>query len=262
MIMPSDKEYKETKQIMLGKKVMKPEFIELAEWIDETYEVKTINIIYDTFVSARKKQSRLQICFEFESESLKFQDGPLGNFHETKQTAIAQKFREILRTEKSANSGKLINIFRTPKYITNNILIVFSAFEPIAKIEANESVPDSRVKALKHELDNKDIWEISRAFGGTTIFLYTDEQSKNTRIPQNIKNGRTSILIYSVSTMYSGISNGKSFRSTWTARKTLTIITRVIGTIITNEKIKNGTQQHLYAMPFGTLRIAKLGGNL
>jgi len=178
MIMPSDKEYKETKQIMLGKKVMKPEFIELAEWIDETYEVKTINIIYDTFVSARKKQSRLQICFEFESESLKFQDGPLGNFHETKQTAIAQKFREILRTEKSANSGKLINIFRTPKYITNNILIVFSAFEPIAKIEANESVPDSRVKALKHELDNKDIWEISRAFGGTTIFLYTDEQSK------------------------------------------------------------------------------------
>lgn len=178
MIMPSDKEYKETKQIMLGEKVMKPEFIELAKWIDKTYQVKTINIISDTFIAARKKQSRLQICFEFESESLKFQDGPLGNFHETKQTAIAQKFTEILQTEKSANSGKRLNIFRTSKYITDNILIVFSAFEPIARIEANESVPESKVKALKHELENKDIWEISRAFGGTTIFLYTNDQVK------------------------------------------------------------------------------------
>ena len=176
--MPSDKEYKETKQVMLGKKVMKPEFIELAEWIDKTYEVKTINIIYDTFIAARKKQSRLQICFEFESESLKFQDGPLGNFHKTKQTAIAQKFRKILRTEKSTNSRKLLNLFRTSKYITDNILIVFNAFEPIARIEVNESVPESKIKAFKNELENKDIWEISRAFSGTTIFLYTDEQVK------------------------------------------------------------------------------------
>ena len=178
MIMPSDKEYKDTKRIMLGKKEMKPEYIELAEWIDKTYEVKTINIIYDTFIAARKKQSRLQICFEFKSESLKFQDGPLGNFHETKQTAIAQKFTEILKTEKSANSGKLLNIFRKSKYITDNILIVFSAFEPIARIEANESVPESKVKALKQELENKDIWKISRAFGGSTIFLHTDAQVK------------------------------------------------------------------------------------
>ena len=46
--MPSDKDYKETKQIMLGKKVMQPEFKPLAEWIDKTYGVKTINIFYDT----------------------------------------------------------------------------------------------------------------------------------------------------------------------------------------------------------------------
>jgi hypothetical protein len=178
MIMPSDKAYKETKQIMLGKRVMKPEFIELAEWIDKTYGVKTINIIYDTFIAARKKQSRLQICFEFERESLKFRDGRLGNFHETKQIAISQKFQEILRTEKSTNSRSLLNLFRTSKYATDNILIVFSAFEPIARIEANESVPESKIKELKNELENEEIWEISQAFSGTTIFLYTDEQVK------------------------------------------------------------------------------------
>jgi hypothetical protein len=40
--MPSDKDYKETKQIMLGKKVMQPEFKPLAEWIDKTYGVQSI----------------------------------------------------------------------------------------------------------------------------------------------------------------------------------------------------------------------------
>src|SRR5579872_5630158 len=97
MIMPSDKEYKMTKQIMLGERTMNPDFIELARWIDKTYEVKTINIIYDTFIAARKKQSRLQICFEFERESLQFRDGVLGNFHSDKQITIAKKFKEILR---------------------------------------------------------------------------------------------------------------------------------------------------------------------
>src|SRR5690349_5054865 len=101
MIMPSDKEYRATKQIMLGKATMNPDFIELSKWIDETYDVKTINIIYDTFIAARKKQSRLQICFEFEQESLKFRDGQLGNFHPDKQTAIAEKFIDILRDNKT-----------------------------------------------------------------------------------------------------------------------------------------------------------------
>lgn len=47
MIMPSDKEYK-TKRIKLGTEKMKPEFVPIAEWIDKNFDVKTINIIYDT----------------------------------------------------------------------------------------------------------------------------------------------------------------------------------------------------------------------
>lgn len=37
MIMPSDKEYKATKQIMLGKATIDPDLIELAKWIDENF---------------------------------------------------------------------------------------------------------------------------------------------------------------------------------------------------------------------------------
>ncbi len=48
MIAPSDPEYKLTKLIKRGEATMDSEFIPLAEWIDKNYDVKTINIIYDT----------------------------------------------------------------------------------------------------------------------------------------------------------------------------------------------------------------------
>ena len=179
MIMPSDKEYKATKQIVLGKATINHDFIELAKWIDETYDVKTINIIYDTFIAARRKQSRLQICFEFKMESLKFRDGQLGNYHSDKQIAIAKKFTEILRNNKSIKKIRLTDLFKPLPYVTDNILIVFNAFEPVALIEANENVPQETVSELKKELNCHDLWEISRAFAGTTFFVYTDKQVKH-----------------------------------------------------------------------------------
>ena len=39
--------------------------------------------------------------------------------------------------------------------------MIYGDFESIARIEANESVPEKKVKELKAELDNKDIWEAS-----------------------------------------------------------------------------------------------------
>ena len=78
MIMPSDKEYKATKQIMLGKATINFDFRQLADFIDQTFGVKTINIIYDTF--GKEKQPRLNICFEFEREKQSFNDDK-GNFN-------------------------------------------------------------------------------------------------------------------------------------------------------------------------------------
>jgi len=62
MITTSDKEYKETKQIMLGNKSINPDFKELAAWIDKTFAVKTINIIYDFLKNLNGP--RINICFE------------------------------------------------------------------------------------------------------------------------------------------------------------------------------------------------------
>ena len=165
MIMPSDKDYKETKQIMLGKKVMQPEFKPLAEWIDKTYGVKTINIFYDTIDKGNRP--RLEICFEHPKEKAQF-NGPNGfNFYSGKQKAIGKKFKETLKEQGLIPDSGLFGLFKkqaTSIYKTENIWVIYGDFESIARIEANESVPEKKVKELKAELDNKDIWEISRAF--------------------------------------------------------------------------------------------------
>ena len=94
MIMPSDKEYEATKQIMLGKAEMIPEFRPLADFIDKEFSVRTINIIYDEIHQG--KTPRLHICFEFEKESKSFAGENGYNFDPCKQELIANKFREIL----------------------------------------------------------------------------------------------------------------------------------------------------------------------
>ena len=177
--MPSDKEYKATKQIMLGKATMNPDFRRLADFIDQTFNVTTINIIYDTI--DKEKRPRLNICFEFESEKRIFYTDSGNGFNSKKQKIIAEKFRTIMKERKNVENEGFFGFLtksKYEKYKTNNIWIVFSAFEPIARIEANENISQDKVNQLKKEIDNKDIWEISRCFSGTTFFLYTDQQIK------------------------------------------------------------------------------------
>ncbi len=179
MIMYSDKEYKATKQIMLGKSKMNSEFRQLADFIDKTFDVRTINIIYDSF--GKDKRPRLNVCFEYQKEKQIFNDSDGFNFDSIKQIQIADKFREIVK-EKGVVTKKsfwgLISEKQNKKYKFDNIWIFYSAFEPIAKAEANEKIPQEKVVELKAQIANKDIWEISRCFSGTTFFLYTEEQVK------------------------------------------------------------------------------------
>jgi hypothetical protein len=178
--MPSDKEYKATKQIMLGKTTMNPDFRQLADFIDQTFGVKTINIIYDTI--DKEKRPRLNICFEFEREKQSFNENSGHfNFDSKKQKIIADKFKQTLKEQKIVKGKGLFDFLTKPqneKYKTGNVWVFYSAFEPIARIEANESVPQDKVVQIKKELDNEELWEISRAFSGTTFFLYSDEQVK------------------------------------------------------------------------------------
>lgn len=165
---------------MLGKASINPDFIPLADFIDKTFNVRTINIVYDTI--DKGAGPRIGVYFEFEREKQSFnENNGVVNFDSKKQRLIAEKFKQILTEQELIKKKGLFDFWtksRKKEYHTEDIWVYYSAFEPIARSEANESVPQNKIRQLKTELSCKDLWEISRCFSGTTFFLYTDEQVK------------------------------------------------------------------------------------
>jgi hypothetical protein len=185
MITPSDKEYAQTKRIMLGTDKMKAEFIPLAEWIDKTYEVQTINIIYDTLDN---KTPRVQICFEFEKEKDKFMSHDISYFDKTKQKAIGDKFKEIIEQQAlSKKTTSFLNSFKEKQereYLTENAFVIYGAFEPIAKMEATNKITKELTEEFIRSFNNKDIWTISIGFIVPTFFMFTNDKVKQYDKPE------------------------------------------------------------------------------
>ncbi|MGV3632276.1 MAG: hypothetical protein ACO1O6_13790 [Bacteroidota bacterium] len=178
MLMPSDKDYKDTKQIMLGKAKMLEDFRELAVWITKEYGVNPVNIIYDTI--DKGKRPRLQICFEYEMEALEFRSADKVNFDHPKQQAIAKQFERNLKKQGITKKRRFLD-FLFPvkeKYSFENIWVYFSAFEPLAKIEVTQNIPSFKLEELKRSIQNSVLWEISCLFSSVTFLLYTDKQVK------------------------------------------------------------------------------------
>lgn len=185
MILPTDKEYVQTKRIILGTERMKPEFVPLAEWIDKTFDVKTINIIYDTLDN---KTPRVQICFEYENEENKFLTHDISYFNKSKQKLIGEKFTEIIKKQGlSKNNCSFSNIFGLNKngiYLTDNVFVIYGAFEPIAKLEATYKITQKQMEEFIKSFDNKDIWTISIGYTIPTFFMFTDEKVKENDKPE------------------------------------------------------------------------------
>lgn len=185
MIMPSDKEYTQTKRVILGIDEMKSEFVPLAEWIDKTYDVKTINIIYDTIDN---KTPRIQICFEFEKEKNKFLTHGISYFDKPKQKAIGQKFSETIKQQGlSRSNSSILNILGLNKnaiYLTDNVFVIYGAFEPVAKLEATYKITQKQREEFIKSFGNKDIWTISIGFTLPTFFMFTDEKVKEYNKPE------------------------------------------------------------------------------
>jgi hypothetical protein len=183
MIAPTDPDYKSTKLIKKGKATMGVDFLPLAIWIDTTYAVKTINIIYDTIDNGLRP--RLNIIFEYQYEEAKFKT-PYG-YDETKQLEIANKFKENLAVSKTPTQKNFWrNLFekRNSKYKAENIWIIFSAFEPVALLEAKWGILESETNKFQAELNIPEIWKIYLdMFRDPSVFFYTDAQLKKYDTP-------------------------------------------------------------------------------
>lgn len=176
MVVSTDPDYIDTKIIKRGHKQLDPVFQGPADWITQTYDTKVLNIYYDK-IEVDKNRPRLNIIFEFFQEAEKFKDR-IGNFDSIKQKAVADKFREVLKHDTSKHNiiARLISNITHLKYDTKNLLVIFDSFEPIAREEANQNIPESKIENLKTEIGMKDLWTIYRQFSLATVFFYTDKQ--------------------------------------------------------------------------------------
>jgi hypothetical protein len=155
-----DKEYAATKVIKQGLTKLSPPFDELANWIASTCQVTVLNATYDVRDSIHAP--RLLIIFEHESEKKKFHRG--FNFDEKKQRDVQDKFVALVR------NGNYT------EYDIDGLFVVFSAFAPLAREEADDRLSDLDLKCLQAQIANPDLWEIHRCFGRVVFFFYTEEQ--------------------------------------------------------------------------------------
>jgi len=160
--MPSDEDYRQTKRLKKSGASLPSPFQELADWISATYDVRVLNVIYDTIIP--DAQPRLSVVVDTEEDALKFQSGPFPNYNEIDQQRVREHFESLFAGQ------------RSHRFNVEKLLVIFVPFERVARIEANESVTTDEIDRLKSRLANKELWEISRCFDRTTFFFYTNAQ--------------------------------------------------------------------------------------
>ena len=191
MIVSTDPDYLDTKLVKQRLKKLDPFFQELAYWIQKKYASKLLNVYYDKIENHRP---RLNIIFEFEEDTNKFKDNR-GNFIADKQKAVKEKFDRILLGEPEKNKNFFSRIFTKAKsavfdiadklkFDTDDLLVIFDTFEPVAKEEVNRNISQAQIDDLERELKTKNVWKIHREFSTTAIFFYTNDQ-----IDQSVHDG-------------------------------------------------------------------------
>lgn len=168
----ADKDYKETKLIKQGKKSINSKFVELAEWINQKYNVQVINIGFE--IMSHNKMPRLNIIFENYDDEKKFLTKKL-EFHPIKQKAISDKCNQIL--------------LREQKIKFKSLFVIFSSFKELAISETNEEISQIEIDNFIKRLSIKELKKIERSFFHTVFFLETDEQ-----IQEFTENGNKEVL--------------------------------------------------------------------
>jgi hypothetical protein len=166
MVTPQDKDYQQTKWIkQTGIPLIWP-FDELADWITTNYSLPPLNLFYDTIIVGHRERPRLMVIFETPEDAAKFREPErFGNFKKEDQRRVREKF------------GSLITARGDPRFSAEGLIVPFVAFEPVAIVEAVESVTKEQLEQLRADLANDDLWQISRLFNSVTFLFFTDAQA-------------------------------------------------------------------------------------
>ncbi|MBP5697874.1 MAG: hypothetical protein J6X11_14685 [Treponema sp.] len=140
MVSTADREYKETKKIILKKKNLNPRFQKLKDYISKEFLVDVANICVDLCKTYKRKDNRIQIILKTNKDCEKFinhqyKNGVL-NFFDTENNK--KIYDEIMTNHK--------DIIKFPDLKT---FIVYSSFEQLAVEELYNSIPSKVIKELK-----------------------------------------------------------------------------------------------------------------
>lgn len=167
MIQATDKEYLNTKEIMLGRSTMDNKWLPLVNWIEQEYGARPINVFY----REDKGMPVLELCFEKVEEAQMLMDEDKMNWDKTKQKAIAQHYSAIY-------SGRDSDALATENETDaiGDIYVMSSDFQSIAMDEAANNIRQDELEELRDRLGKDIIWKILPSRKAVEFMLYDDEQ--------------------------------------------------------------------------------------
>lgn len=165
MIVPSDPDYQATKRIKQGLDQMGVPETELAEALQREFGVRPLNILYEW--EPNVNSPRLQIVFEHARQKDLFYAGPW-ELDAAKEDLLWRCFR--------SSTLRQVPIGPTGRSDGDRAFMIINAFEPIAKAECNQRIPQAQIEALRVRFAEHGVWKFDR-FGSTvTCFFHTEEQ--------------------------------------------------------------------------------------
>ena len=197
MVASSDKEYKLAKRIRQKKAEINSDFEQFSKWISEKYKVNVLNITHE--IMNHDNRIRIGIAVETENDEIKFKESDelWANYNEKIQNDIAEKYLNLENILKIPNGKTLFGKTKSLKPELKDIFVSASAFEPLAKEEANTLIPENRIEKLLSKLKRKEVWTLSRCFGSATLFVLKDEQKeeiKNSNFFKELENNYFQLL--------------------------------------------------------------------
>jgi hypothetical protein len=124
-----------------------------------------VNILYDRVIPDNRP--RLYVMLDLEEHVRKFTRGAWFNYDPTIQDEILGHFRSLIRQQR-----------RRREFDIKGLFVVFGSVEHIARMEANDRVPEEEIQALQERLNNPDLWLIRPSFDSVVFFFYTELQAK------------------------------------------------------------------------------------
>lgn len=183
MVLLDNDIYKETKEIVWGKRRPSPLVIELSEWFRIRYSVKVLNIQFSKLPGPQENRFRLYVIVENTEDYQKMHVSRFRHNPEY-QAQIALEFRKLAVKYRFTDEMSLENLY-----------VTYNDFSDEARTEANWGAAQEVAAQIKRRYPV--VWDVISVFSSSVVFYYADTDigvNENNGISKAIRDTYYSIL--------------------------------------------------------------------